>query len=75
MDMQSTTETMRGDRGSMLNDTESMLNDREPIYENFMCVDNVSIFDHRVIGAMKSVNNALNEYVKRQNVFSMKSTT
>ena len=58
MDMQSTSETMREDRESMLNNTESMLNDREPIYENFMCVDNVSIFDHRVIGAMKSVNNA-----------------
>lgn len=65
MDVQLTRETVRHDREAMsndtetkLNDTESMLNDREPIYENFMCVDNVSIFDHRVIGVMKSVNNA-----------------
>ena len=29
-----------------------------PIYENFLRVDNVSIFDHRVIGVIKRVNDA-----------------
>ena len=58
MDVQSTGESIRHDRKAMANDTVSMLNDSEPIYENFLRVDNVSIFDHRVIGVMKSVNNA-----------------
>ena len=51
MDIRSTRETIARDK-------ETVTHDREPVYENFMCVDNVSIFDHRVIGVIKRVNEA-----------------